>query len=291
MTAIYTKINQNAEPTLALLRELFPQTFFSDEKEIKPLKVGIHKDLFDALEGKITRMSIRGALALYTQSPAYKPCIQPGAERIDLEGKACGTIEEAYQEYPRKTKKTKKLKAPIKGKGKKPMAAGANKRPPNANAKGQFGQRRGQFGQRRTFPPQAGANATPAEGQAQGQGHQYPPSQYQQPSGSFQPRERFNNPSNSNQEGRPPRPPRPRYPNPNTPDFSSGVSFNPTNNTFSAPQQENRFRAPFKPNNREPLLINEAQAARQQQQRPVIKLKKRRKIETDGNDESSSSEE
>lgn len=285
MTAIYTKINQNAEPTLALLRELFPQTFFIDEKAIKPLKVGIHKDLFDALEGKITRMSIRGALALYTQSPAYKPCIQPGAERIDLEGKVCGVIEEPYQEYPRKTKKTKKLKAPIKGKGKKPMAAGAGKRPPNP--KGQFGQRRGQFGQRRTFTPQAETGTPPAEGQGQGQ-HQYPPSQYQQPSGNFQPRERFNA---NNQEGRPPRPPRPRYPNPNAPDFSSGVSFNPTNNTFSSPQQENRFRAPFKPNNREPLLINEAQAARQQQQRPVIKLKKRRKIETDGNDESSSSEE
>lgn len=98
--AINTKINKNAAPTLELLKARFPAIFVDNEAEMRPLKIGIHKDLFDALGGEVTRMSIRGALALYTSAPSYKPVIKPGVPRIDLNGEVCGIVEEEYQENP-----------------------------------------------------------------------------------------------------------------------------------------------------------------------------------------------
>jgi ProP effector len=106
--AINTKINQNAAPTLALLKSRFPDIFVDDAAQMRPLKIGIHKDLFEAFEGQVTRMSIRGALALYTSSPAYKPVIQPGVARIGLDGQPCGVVEAEYQDHPTKTKKDNK---------------------------------------------------------------------------------------------------------------------------------------------------------------------------------------
>lgn len=103
---INTKINQNAAPTLDLLKRRFPDIFVDDETRMRPLKIGIHKDLFDAFEGQVTRMSIRGALALYTSSPGYKPVIQPGVPRIGLNGETCGVVEEEYKDRLPKSRKS-----------------------------------------------------------------------------------------------------------------------------------------------------------------------------------------
>ncbi|OUD13792.1 ProQ/FINO family protein [Thioflexithrix psekupsensis] len=119
--AINTKINQNAAPTLALLKSRFPDIFVDDATRMRPLKIGIHKDLFEAFEGQVTRMSIRGALALYTSSAEYKPVVQPGVARIGLDGQPCGVVEAEYQEHPAKTKKDKarpaRTEAPPKRRG------------------------------------------------------------------------------------------------------------------------------------------------------------------------------
>ncbi len=133
--AINTKINKNAAPTLELLKARFPDIFVDNEEEMRPLKIGIHKDLFDALGGEVTRMSIRGALALYTSAPGYKPVIKPGVPRVDLKGEECGLVEEEYQEHPPANSQRRK----------KPMGKGRSTNPrPRSDAKtGEAPKRRG----------------------------------------------------------------------------------------------------------------------------------------------------
>lgn len=134
--AINTKINKNAAPTLELLKARFPAIFVDNEAEMRPLKIGIHKDLFDALGGEVTRMSIRGALALYTSAPGYKPVIKPGVPRVDLKGEECGIVEEEYQEHPPANSQRRK----------KPMGKGrsTSPRPRSSDAKsGEAPKRRG----------------------------------------------------------------------------------------------------------------------------------------------------
>lgn len=211
--AINTKINQNAAPTLALLKSRFPHVFVEDPAAMRPLKIGIHKDLFEAFAGEITRMSIRGALALYTSNPGYKPCIQPGVARIDLAGKPCGLVEEPYQEQS----------APSHSRPKKPYEQRAN----DSNG-----------------PKRRGSVQHPAR------------------------RVRARKQQNSAPGGSPPsttqRPPR------------KGPHSNQVVKIRIA------TKIPPAPPGSTPLLADEA---RKETQRPIIKLKKRRRIATEGKEE------
>lgn len=75
-----------------LLTERFPVCFSWENP--RPLKIGIFKDLLEAL-GEVSGrslMDLKKTVARYCNRPRYQKCLQEGAIRIDLEGKPAGVV-------------------------------------------------------------------------------------------------------------------------------------------------------------------------------------------------------
>jgi len=90
---------------IEILRKEFPQVFKSG-KEVKPLKIGIRKDLFNIIKqvpnSPISGGDCRKALYYYTRNPYYQKALsQPKAERIDLTGKPVSAVNSKDAEYGR----------------------------------------------------------------------------------------------------------------------------------------------------------------------------------------------
>ncbi|WP_034915342.1 MULTISPECIES: RNA chaperone ProQ [Erwinia] len=96
------KLNSSKE-VIAFLAERFPQCF-SAEGEAKPLKIGIFQDLVERVQGEmnLSKTQLRSALRLYTSSWRYLYGIKAGAARVDLDGNACGELDEQHVEHARK---------------------------------------------------------------------------------------------------------------------------------------------------------------------------------------------
>ncbi len=96
------KLNSSKE-VIAFLAERFPQCF-SAEGEARPLKIGIFQDLVERVEGEmsLSKTQLRSALRLYTSSWRYLYGIKAGAIRVDLDGNACGALDEQHVEHARK---------------------------------------------------------------------------------------------------------------------------------------------------------------------------------------------
>jgi len=96
------KLNSTKE-VIAFLAERFPQCF-SAEGEARPLKIGIFQDLVDRVQGEmnLSKTQLRSALRLYTSSWRYLYGIKVGATRVDLDGNACGLLDEQHVEHARK---------------------------------------------------------------------------------------------------------------------------------------------------------------------------------------------
>lgn len=88
------KLNSTKE-VIAFLAERFPQCF-SAEGEARPLKIGIFQDLVERVQGEmsLSKTQLRSALRLYTSSWRYLYGIKAGATRVDLDGNACGQLDE-----------------------------------------------------------------------------------------------------------------------------------------------------------------------------------------------------
>ncbi|TPD64127.1 RNA chaperone ProQ [Kosakonia cowanii] len=96
------KLNSSKE-VIAFLAERFPHCF-SAEGEARPLKIGIFQDLVARVEGEmnLSKTQLRSALRLYTSSWRYLYGIKAGATRVDLDGNACGVLDEQHVEHARK---------------------------------------------------------------------------------------------------------------------------------------------------------------------------------------------
>ncbi|AIR86028.1 MULTISPECIES: RNA chaperone ProQ [Erwiniaceae] len=96
------KLNSSKE-VIAFLAERFPQCF-SAEGEARPLKIGIFQDLVERVQGEnsLSKTQLRSALRLYTSSWRYLYGIKAGAIRVDLDGNACGVLDEQHVEHARK---------------------------------------------------------------------------------------------------------------------------------------------------------------------------------------------
>src|SRR5512143_3226547 len=98
---------QPASDLLPLLAAAFPQTFFTDPKQVKPLKINIHHDLYarfqaNALPADIDPGGIKRLLRWYTQRTAYLKALARGESRIDLTGADVDPdIPEAIREQAR----------------------------------------------------------------------------------------------------------------------------------------------------------------------------------------------
>ena len=93
-------------PPWALLAARWPEVF--DLANVRPLKIGIHKDIMQAGVGQnLTRLT----LCAYVATAEYRETLlQPGAVRIDLNGQPAGVVTERDVEHAltRKPPKTPK---------------------------------------------------------------------------------------------------------------------------------------------------------------------------------------
>jgi ProP effector len=64
----------------------FPQTFFRDPQQVKPLQTYAHQAIYKHFAGQYSRDLISQALVLYTQSRNYCEKLIQGGWRIDLNG-------------------------------------------------------------------------------------------------------------------------------------------------------------------------------------------------------------
>ena len=96
------KLNSSKE-IITFLAEQFPLCFTTEGKTF-PLKIGIFKDLVERIRqlDPLTKTKLRTALRLYTSSWRYLYEIKVGTERIDLDGKTCGILEQQHVDHARK---------------------------------------------------------------------------------------------------------------------------------------------------------------------------------------------
>ena len=79
-----------ASAAMALLAERFPHCF--DERNRRPLKIGINADLIVTMTGIMTARDVANALRFYTGSVLYQRALTAGAGRLDLDGNLAGTV-------------------------------------------------------------------------------------------------------------------------------------------------------------------------------------------------------
>ncbi|WP_153447156.1 RNA chaperone ProQ [Vibrio algicola] len=91
---------KNSKEVIAYIAERFPLCF-TLEGEAKPLKIGIFQDLAERLseDEKVSKTQLRAALRQYTSSWRYLHGVKLGAERVDLDGNACGELEAEHVEH------------------------------------------------------------------------------------------------------------------------------------------------------------------------------------------------
>jgi ProP effector len=129
---------KNSKEVIAYIAECFPKCF-TLEGEAKPLKIGIFQDLVERLEGdpKVSKTQLRAALRQYTSSWRYLHGVKPGAERVDLDGNPCGTLEQEHVEHAQNTlaESKAKVQARRKEKQKQEKNAQPKAKKPNPKAK------------------------------------------------------------------------------------------------------------------------------------------------------------
>lgn len=140
-----SKLNSSKE-VLAFLAEHFPLCF-SAEGEARPLKIGIFQDLVERVQEEyLSKTQLRAALRLYTSSWRYLYGVKVGAQRIDLDGNACGELEQQHVNHARQ--QLEEAKARVQAQraernAKKLDAAGAKPHPPRPAGKKPVARREG----------------------------------------------------------------------------------------------------------------------------------------------------
>lgn len=145
-----------SKDVVAYLAEQFPACF-NLTGEAKPLKIGIFDDLATRLETdeRVSKTRLRTALRHYTNSWRYLRAVKAGVERVDLDGKPAGIVEEGHQQHAEEELAASKAKAAEKASEKRKAEAGKNK---EATSKARQ--------QRAKTPAKAAAKAKPAGAKA-----------------------------------------------------------------------------------------------------------------------------
>jgi ProP effector len=84
---------------LEVLRQRWPHAFPRDARQVRPLAIGIHRDLAAALPGHSHRqLGAVFSLFRYLAGPAYFQALLHGGPRYDLEGNPRGEVTPEEQE-------------------------------------------------------------------------------------------------------------------------------------------------------------------------------------------------
>ena len=110
---------RRAERTRAFIDELikrFPACFTARRDDVRPLAIGIEKDIRKSLDdgdqaSDVPTWLIRQALARYTRSPAYLNAIIAGHERINLAGETIEAVTEQAIARAREQRSEQKARA------------------------------------------------------------------------------------------------------------------------------------------------------------------------------------
>ena len=91
---------EQAKALLNQLIDTYPAAFIPfGERGVKPLKLGIHKDLLPIVKSwGFDPVALKIALSSYTRALRYQRALVKEAHRIDLQGEAAGEISDANRE-------------------------------------------------------------------------------------------------------------------------------------------------------------------------------------------------
>ncbi|BBN81811.1 RNA chaperone ProQ [Pseudoalteromonas sp. A25] len=113
---------------LDFLYSEFPQCF-KQKDGIKPLKVGIFKDIAERIEGseKVSKTQVRQALRKYTSNWRYLEAVTKHEFRIDLDGKDAEKVEQEHIDHAQKALEESRAKMAKRKKPQRPRQDGETK--------------------------------------------------------------------------------------------------------------------------------------------------------------------
>jgi ProP effector len=113
---------------LDFLYSEFPQCF-KQKDGIKPLKVGIFKDIAERIEGseKVSKTQVRQALRKYTSNWRYLEAVTKHEFRIDLDGNDAEKVEQEHVEHAQKALEESRAKMAKRKKPQRPRQDGETK--------------------------------------------------------------------------------------------------------------------------------------------------------------------
>lgn len=86
--------------TISRLQKQFPLAFPKKPAAKLPLKLGIHKDLYEQAETlKLTNAEIKEAVKTWCQGSRYWACMTEGAPRLNLNGEPAGEVTAADAQH------------------------------------------------------------------------------------------------------------------------------------------------------------------------------------------------
>ena len=94
---------KDTNEVLDFLFSEFPNCF-KQKEGIKPLKVGIFKDIAERIEGsdKVSKTQVRQALRKYTSNWRYLEAVTKNEFRVDLDGNQAEKVEQEHVEHAEK---------------------------------------------------------------------------------------------------------------------------------------------------------------------------------------------
>ncbi|GAA58967.1 ProP effector [Pseudoalteromonas sp. BSi20652] len=106
---------------LEFLYEEFPQCF-KQKDGIKPLKVGIFKDIAERIEGseKVSKTQVRQALRKYTSNWRYLEAVTKSEFRVDLDGNQAEKVEQEHIDHAQKALEESRAKMAKRKKQQRP---------------------------------------------------------------------------------------------------------------------------------------------------------------------------
>jgi ProP effector len=125
---------------LEFLYQEFPQCF-KQKDGIKPLKVGIFKDIAERIEGseKVSKTQVRQALRKYTSNWRYLEAVTKSEFRIDLDGNQAEKVEQEHIDHAQKALEESRAKMAKRKKQQRPRqdsdAKNFKNKPVNASDK------------------------------------------------------------------------------------------------------------------------------------------------------------
>lgn len=103
MNENYQSAKKDRLRALDWLIEHFPAAFFKRGNQVKPLQIGIFKEIilfYGSLDTPpFTKKALRDALSYYSSSPAYLNCQKVGTARVDLYGNEIDIVTPDQAKY------------------------------------------------------------------------------------------------------------------------------------------------------------------------------------------------